>query len=47
LYSEGKDKKNGIGVILEIEMNEKVVDVMRHSDRLMVIRLVIQAVVYT
>lgn len=30
LYSGGEDKKNGVGVILELEIKKKVVDVMRH-----------------
>jgi hypothetical protein len=46
LYSGGTDKKNGVGVILDQEMKEKVVDVMRHSNRLMAVRLVIQGQVY-
>src|SRR6218665_1892608 len=46
LYSGGTDKKYGVGVILDQEMKEKVVDVTRHSNRLMAVRLVIQGQVY-
>jgi hypothetical protein len=43
LYSGGKSKKNGVGVILDPELKSEVIDVTRHSDRLMLVKIAVHS----
>ena len=42
IHSGGSNKRNGVGVTLDPKMEEAVVDVIRHNDRLMMVKLVLQ-----
>src|SRR6218665_2704841 len=41
IYNGGKQRRNGVGVILDPELKEAVADVIRHGDRLIAVKLVI------
>jgi len=43
LYSGGKSKKNGVGVILDPELKSEVIDVKRHSDRFMLAKIAVHS----
>jgi len=45
MYYNGKDSRNGVGIVLSEALVESVIEVVRVSDRLMRIRLVINGVV--
>jgi len=39
LYSGGSSKKNGVDLILDSELNSTVIDIIRHNDRLMLVKV--------
>jgi hypothetical protein len=41
IYSGGNSKRNGVGAILDLERKSAAADVIRHSDRLMLVTMVI------
>ena len=43
--SGSKDKRNGVGVVLDPEWKTAVVDVVRHNDRLMLVKVVHKEVI--
>jgi len=45
LYCGGKDKRNGVGVILDPEIKKAVADVTRHNDRLMSVKVIVHGTV--
>ena len=45
-YSGGTRARNGVGILVEKELTERVVEVRRYSDRIMSIKLVLGAVVF-
>ena len=40
LYNGRRNKRNGVGVVLDPEWKSAVVDVVRHNDRLMLVKVV-------
>lgn len=45
LYCGGKDKRNGVGVIMDPEVKKAVAEVTRHNDRLMSVKVIVHGTV--